>query len=418
MLKRAVVTGMGVVSPNGIGNTAFCRAVLDGKSGVKLISRFDTSDVPVKIAGEIAHGDFNELDWMDARERKHVSRCVPLAIAAGTEALHDAGIDPTKLTLAEQRDIGVALGTGGGANDFTDHQYHLYYQGKIKQVSIFTIPSGTMGTMSSEISMRFGFRGPSHVVTSGCTSSTDAIAYAVRQIQWGAQPAMLAGGTDSPLAWGILKAFILMRIMTESWNHAPERGSRPFNIDRDGFVIAEGSWMFVIEEYERAKARGAHIYAEIAGYGSTCEAFHRVRLQECGEEPARAIGLAMKEAGIAPENVHYVNLHGTSTDLNDRIETRALKLALGDHAYKVPMSALKSQIGHPQGACGAAGVAATLVAMKHRQIPPTINLEKPDPNCDLDYVPDPGRKVEIEHAICNCIAFGSKNSALVLRRVD
>jgi 3-oxoacyl-[acyl-carrier-protein] synthase II len=418
MLKRAVVTGMGVVSPNGIGKTAFCRAILDGKSGVKLISRFDTSDVPVKIAGEIANTDFNELDWMEARERKHVSRCVPLAIAAAAEALRDAGIDPTKLTLDQQREIGVALGTGGGANDFTDHQYHLYYQGKIKQVSIFTIPSGTMGTMSSEISMRFGFRGPSQVVTSGCTSSTDAIAYAVRQIQMGAQPAMLVGGTDSPLAWGILKAFILMRIMTESWNHAPERGSRPFNLDRDGFVIAEGSWMFVIEDYERAKARGAHIYAEIAGYGSTCEAFHRVRLQECGEEPARAIGLAMREAGIAPENVQYVNLHGTSTDLNDRIETRALKLALGDHAYKVPMSALKSQIGHPQGACGAAGVAATLIAMKHNQIPPTINLEKPDPNCDLDYVPDPGRKVEIEHAICNCIAFGSKNSALVLRRVD
>jgi len=418
MLKRAVVTGMGVVSPNGIGNTAFCRAVLDGKSGVKLISRFDTSEVPVKIAGEIANGDFNELDWMEARERKHVSRCVPLAIAAATEALRDAGIDPTKLSLDQQREIGVALGTGGGANDFTDHQYHLYYQGKIKQVSIFTIPSGTMGTMSSEISMRFGFRGPSQVVTSGCTSSTDAIAYATRQIQLGAQTAMLAGGTDSPLAWGILKAFVLMRIMTESWNHEPERGSRPFNLDRDGFVIAEGSWMFVIEEYERAKARGAHIYAEIAGYGSTCEAFHRVRLQECGEEPARAIGLAMREARIAPENVHYVNLHGTSTDLNDRIETRALKLALGEGAYKVPMSALKSQIGHPQGACGAAGVAATLIAMKHKQIPPTINLEKPDPDCDLDYVPDPGRKVEIEHAICNCIAFGSKNSALVLRRLE
>jgi 3-oxoacyl-[acyl-carrier-protein] synthase II len=182
-------------------------------------------------------------------------------------------------------------------------------------------------------------------------------------------------------------------------------------------VIAEGAWMFVLEDYDHARARGAKIYAEIAGYGSTCEAFHRVRLQECGEEPARAIGLAMKEAGISAANVHYVNLHGTSTELNDRIETRALKLALGDHAYKVPMSALKSQIGHPQGACGAAGLAATLVAMKHSQLPPTINIERPDPDCDLDYVPDPGRKVEIEHAICNCIAFGSKNSALVLRKL-
>lgn len=416
MLKRAVITGMGAVSPNGIGNTAFCRAVLDGKSGVKAISRFDTSDLPVKIAGEIP--EFKELDWMEQRELKHVSRAVPLAIAAATEALKDAGIDPSKLSLDAQREIGVALGTGGGANDFTDQQYHLYYQGKIKQVSIFTIPSGTMGTMSSEVSMRFGFRGLSHVVTSGCTSSTDAIAYATRQIQLGTQTAMLVGGTDSPLAWGILKAFALMRIMTESWNQEPERGSRPFNLDRDGFVIAEGSWMFVVEELERARARGAHIYAEIAGYGSTCEAFHRVRLQECGEEPARAIQLAMKDAGIGPQNVHYVNLHGTSTDLNDRIETRALKLALDGHAYKVPMSALKSQIGHPQGACGAAGVAATLIAMKHKQLPPTINLEKPDPDCDLDYVPQAGRLHEIEHAVCNCIAFGSKNSALVLRKIE
>jgi 3-oxoacyl-[acyl-carrier-protein] synthase II len=416
MLKRAVITGMGVVSPNGIGKQAFCQAILAGKSGVKKITRFDASDLPVRIAGEVQ--DFNELDWLDAKEMKHVSRCVPLAIAASTEALSDAGIDPARLSLDEKREIGVVLGTGGGANDFTDHQYHLYYQGKIKQVSIFTIPSGTMGTMSSEVSMRFGFRGLSHVVTSGCTSSTDAIAYATRQIQLGTQPVMLVGGVDSPLAWGIVKAFTLMRIMTEKWNDEPERGSRPFNADRDGFVLAEGSWMFVLEDYDHARARGAHIYAEIAGYGSTCEAFHRVRLVEGGEEPARAIGLAMKEAGVGPAQIQYVNLHGTSTQLNDRIETAALKLALGGHAYKVPMSALKSQIGHPQGACGAAGIAATLVAMKHKLFPPTINLEKPDPECDLDYIPEAGRKAEIEHAVCNCIAFGSKNSALVLRRME
>jgi 3-oxoacyl-[acyl-carrier-protein] synthase II len=343
---------------------------------------------------------------------------VPLAVAASTEALKDSGLDPEKMSLEDKREIGVVLGTGGGAHDFSDAQYHMYYAGKVKQISIFSIPSGTMGTMSSEISMRFGFRGLSHVVTSGCTSSTDAIAYATRQIQLGSLPMMLVGGADTPLAWGILKGFMFMRIMTESWNHAPERGSRPFNLDRDGFVLAEGSWMFVLEEYEHARARGAHIYAEIAGYGSTCEAFHRVRLVEGGEEPARAIGLAMKEAGIAANNVQYVNLHGTSTELNDRIETAALKLALGDQAYKVPMSALKSQIGHPQGACGAAGVAATLIAMQHNQIPPTINLEKPDPDCDLDYVPEVGRTARIEHAVCNCIAFGSKNSALVLRRVS
>jgi 3-oxoacyl-[acyl-carrier-protein] synthase II len=239
----------------------------------------------------------------------------------------------------------------------------------------------------------------------------------MRTIQSGRAEMILAGGADAPIALGIVKGFILMKILTDSWNALPEKGSRPFSVDRDGFVLAEGAWMFVLEEYEHARARGAKILAEIAGYGSTCEAFHRVRLKECGEEPARAIGVAMEQAGIGPRNVDYVNLHGTSTQLNDRIETQALKLALGERASEVPMSALKSQIGHPQGACGAAGVAATIVAMERGQLPPTINLEKPDPDCDLDYVPEVGREAKIEHAVCNCIAFGSKNSALVLRKI-
>jgi 3-oxoacyl-[acyl-carrier-protein] synthase II len=204
--------------------------------------------------------------------------------------------------------------------------------------------------------------------------------------------------------------------MSTAWNTEPTRASRPFSKDRDGFVIAEGAWFFVLEALDAARARGARIYGEIAGYGSTCEAFHRVRLEECGEEPARAMGLAMQEAGIGPGQVDYVNYHGTSTELNDRIETKAMKIAFGPHAEKVPGSALKSIIGHPQGACGAAGVAATLLAMRDGVLPPTINLDQPDPECDLDYVTDLGRKAAIEHAVCNCIAFGSKNSAMVLRR--
>jgi 3-oxoacyl-[acyl-carrier-protein] synthase II len=415
MKKRVVITGMGVVSPNGIGNEAFCRAVLAGTSGVKRIRSFDPSDLPVQIAGEVQ--DFDELAWVDAHERKHVSRAVPLALAASTEALAAAGIDAAKLSLEQQREIGVVLGSGGGAQEFSEEQVRLWLTGKVKQVSLFCIPSGTMGTLSSEISMRFGLRGMSHVITTGCTSSTDAFGYALRQIQFGFLPVMLVGGVDAPIAPGIMKGFTLMKIMTSSWNHAPERASRPFSADRDGFVVAEGSWMFVVEEYEHARARGVPILAEVAGYGSTCEAFHRVRLQECGEEPARAIQMAMEDAAIDAAAVDYVNLHGTSTQLNDRIETRALKLALGEKARRTPMSSLKSQIGHPQGACGAAGIAATLVAMHHGQIPPTINLEKPDPECDLDYVPEPGRRAEIEHAVCNCIAFGSKNSALVLRKI-
>jgi 3-oxoacyl-[acyl-carrier-protein] synthase II len=274
-----------------------------------------------------------------------------------------------------------------------------------------------MGTISSEISMRFGFRGYSHVVTTGCTSSTDAIGYALQHIQAGVQPMFLAGGVDSAITPGIIKGYSLLRALTASWNDQPERASRPFSADRDGFVVAEGSWMFVLEEYEHARARRAKIYAEIAGYASTCEAFHRVRLSESAEEPARAITLALEEAGVGPSDIQYVNLHGTSTELNDRVETRALKLALGEQAKKIPMSGLKSQIGHAQGACGAAGVAATLIAMEHGKVPPTINLDVPDPECDLDYVPDVGRKVEIEHAVCNCVGFGSKNSALVLRKI-
>lgn len=415
MLPRVVITGMGVISPNGLGKEAFCRAVLAGKSGVKRISRWDPSHLAVQVAGEIP--EFDELAWVDARERKHVSRVVPLCVAATTEAVRDSGLDCAGMSMEEKREIGIILGTGGGAQEFSESQYKLWHSGKEKQCSIFCIPSGTMGTIPSEISMRFGFRGYSHVVTAGCTSSTDALGYAYQHIQAGVQPMFVAGGVDSPITEGIVKGYSLLRALTQSWNDQPERASRPFSADRDGFVLAEGSWMFVLEEYEHAKARGARIYAEIKGYGATCEAFHRVRMSDSPEEPARAITLALDEAGIVAENIQYASLHGTSTEMNDRVETKALKLAFGNHAYKIPMSGLKSQIGHAQGACGAASVASTLIAMEHGRIPPTINLDKPDPECDLDYVPDVGRQAQIEHALCNCVGFGSKNSALVLRKI-
>ena len=413
MKRRVVITGMGVVSPNGMGNPAFAEGILTGRSGVRRITHFDPSEIPVQIAGEVSN--FDELAWVEKRERKHVSRVLPLTLAAATEALSDSGVDPFSLPLKEKQRFGVILGSGGGAQEFTEEQYRLFFHQQYRQMSLFCIPTGVMGTLSSDVSIRFGLRGPSHMVTTGCTSSTDAMGYSLRQIQSGRLDRVLTGGADAPIALGIMKGFILMKILTGAWNEQPQKASRPFSVNRDGFVLAEGAWMFVLEECEHARARGAHMLAEVCGYGSTCEAFHRVRLKECGEEPARAIGMALKDAGISAKNVHYVNLHGTSTKLNDRIETQALKLALGEHATAVPMSALKSQIGHPQGACGAAGVAATIVAMRHSQIAPTINLDEPDPECDLDYVPEAGRKASIEHAICNCIAFGSKNSALVLR---
>ncbi|HUI78541.1 MAG TPA: beta-ketoacyl-[acyl-carrier-protein] synthase family protein [Bryobacteraceae bacterium] len=414
-MRRVVITGIGAVSPNGIGRECFWSATRSGKSGVRRITRFDPSNFVVQVAGEVPD-EFDEMQYVSAKERQHISRSVPMAVASVSEALADTGIDTASMTRDELRGIGVIVGSGGGSQDFTEEQYRLFYTGKQKQCSVYTIPTSTIGTLASEVSMRFGFRGLSHIVSTGCTSSTDALGYAFRNIQAGVLDTVVAGGVDSPIAPLILRGFQLMRIMTTSWNHAPERASRPFSRDRDGFVLAEGAWFFVIEERERALARGAHIYGEICGYGSTCEAYHRVRLEECGEEPARAMGIALEEAGIPPSAVDYINYHGTSTELNDRIETRAVKLAFNGHAYKLPGSSLKSLIGHPQGACGAAGVAATLLAMRDGVVPPTLNVDEPDPECDLDYITEPGRKLAIEHAVANCIAFGSKNSALVLGR--
>ncbi|HLH15738.1 MAG TPA: beta-ketoacyl-[acyl-carrier-protein] synthase family protein [Bryobacteraceae bacterium] len=415
-MRRVAITGIGAVSPNGIGRERFWEATKNGRSGVRRITRFDPTNFLVQVAGEIPD-EFDEKKYVEAKDRPHVSRAVPLAAAAVSEALADAQLEPKSMTRDELRGIGVIVGSGGGSQDFTEEQYRLYYTGHQKQCSVYTIPTGTIGTLASEVSMRFGFRGLSHIVSTGCTSSTDALGYAFHHIRMGSLSTMIAGGVDSPIAPLILRGFQLMRIMTTRWNHEPERASRPFSRDRDGFVIAEGAWFFVLEELEQARARGAHIYGEIAGYGSTCEAYHRVRLEECGEEPARAICLALTEAGIRPGDVQYLNYHGTSTELNDRIETRAVKLAFDGHAYKLAGSSLKSLIGHPQGACGAAGVAATLLAMRDGIVPPTINIDEPDPECDLDYIPSTARRLRIEHAVANCIAFGSKNSALVLRRI-
>jgi 3-oxoacyl-[acyl-carrier-protein] synthase II len=243
------------------------------------------------------------------------------------------------------------------------------------------------------------------------------MAYAAEHIAVGRQDVMISGGVDAPIAPGILAAFNLMTVLTSEWNDEPQRASRPFARDRSGIVLGEGAWIYVLEELEHATKRGAKIYAEITGYGATCDAYHRVRLAEDGDEPARAMKLALADAGREAKDLDYVNLHGTSTLLNDRIETSALKLAFDGHAARIPMSATKSQIGHPQGASGAAGIAAALCAMQRSRIPPTINLDEPDPACDLDYVPNQYREAEVRVALCNCIGFGSKNSALVIERM-
>ena len=413
--RRVVITGMGCVTPLGVGRQNFWNGLIAGESGVRRIQSFDPSNSTVQIAAEVP--DFNWEAQLNPKDRKHVPRTVPLALAAAREALEDAKLFPNDLSLEDRRSIGVQLGTGGGGLAFTEQQYEYWYVGPTYKASVYTIPASTHGGLSSELSMAFGLRGLSHIVSTGCTSSTDAMAYAAEHIAVGRQDVMITGGVDAPIAPGIVAAFNLMTVLTSEWNDEPKRASRPFARDRSGIVLGEGAWIYVLEELEHAKKRGAKIYAEITGYGATCDAYHRVRLAEDGDEPARAMRLALADAGLEPKDIDYVNLHGTSTLLNDRIETSALKLAFNGYAARIPMSATKSQIGHPQGASGAAGLAAALCAMQTSKIPPTINLDEPDPDCDLDYVPNQYREADVRIALCNCIGFGSKNSALVLERM-
>jgi 3-oxoacyl-[acyl-carrier-protein] synthase II len=413
--RRVVITGFGCVTPIGIGRKKYWESLENSVSGVRRIESFDVTGSAVQIAAEV-----QDFDWqaeLNPKDRKNVSRCVPLALASAREALWDANINPTRLSLEEKRKFGVVLGTGGGGLAFTERQYVYWLTGEANKASIYTIPSSTHGGLSSELSMVFGLHGLSHIVSTGCTSSTDAMAYAAQHIALGKQDVMLTGGVDAPLARGILEGFNVMTVLTKNWNDEPHRASRPFDKNRSGIVLGEGAWIFVLETLENALKKDAKIYAEILGYGSTCDAYHRVRLEANGVEPARAMTLAMKDAGVDPDQINYINLHGTSTQLNDRIETQAIKNAFGEHAYKVPMSGTKSQIGHPQGASGAAGIGATLLALHKGTIPPTINLDEADEACDLDYVPNVARPAAVQTALCNCIGFGSKNSALVLGKI-
>jgi 3-oxoacyl-[acyl-carrier-protein] synthase II len=411
---RIVVSGFGCLTPLGNSHDELWAGFRESRSGIRRIEAFDPETFPVQIAGEVRGID--PLDIFPLKDRQHVSRAAGLAVGATSQALNDARLCPEKLDLEGRRRIAVVLGTGGGGLEFTERQYAHWFRDQTRKASVYTIPTSTSGTLSSEISMAFRLHGPSHIVSTGCTSSTDAMFYACEAIVSGRADTVVTGGVDAPLAPGIMRGFCLMRVLTESWNREPQKASRPFSRDRDGFVLGEGAWIYVIETERTARERGAPIYAEILGYGSTCDAYHRVRLSESGEEPARAMRMAIQDAGLRSEDIDYVNLHGTSTELNDRIETRAVKLSLGDHARRIPMSATKSMVGHPQGASGAAGISAILFAMQESRIPATLNLNNPDPECDLDYVPLQPRRAAVRYALANCIGFGSKNSALVLGR--
>jgi 3-oxoacyl-[acyl-carrier-protein] synthase II len=405
---------MGAVSPNGIGVDAYGASLRNGVSGVGPITSFNAEGLQCRVAAEVKN--FRIDRFLSAQEARRVGRAVPLLIAATEEALGRAGICSASLAIEEKQAWGVVIGSGGGTPDFTEEQYRLFFSEQFRRVSAYNVSSSTPGTLPSEISLHFGFRGPSHLISTGCTSSTDALGYAFNMIRFGLAQQLVSGGADATITPGIMQGFCVMGVVSASRNEEPERASRPFDRKRDGFVLGEGAWILVLEERQRALTRGAKIYAEILGYGSTCDAYHRVRLNPDGAEPARAMTIAIEDASVAKDEIGYVALHGTSTLLNDKTETLAAKTCFGRRAYDLPMSSIKSMIGHPQGASGAAGVTAAILGMNHGFLPPTINYVEPDPDCDLDYIPNRSIARDVDIALCNCIGFGSKNSALVVAR--
>jgi 3-oxoacyl-[acyl-carrier-protein] synthase II len=417
-LRRVVVTGLGAVSPNGIGRESYWQATRNGVSGTGPITLFDASKLTCRVAAEVKDFDFDR--YISKKDKDRVQRAVPMAFFAAEEAAQDAGFNFEDLTATERENIGVVLGTGAGGIEFAERQYKQYYDkgdhaAAYRRVSPYSIVASFVGMLSSEVNMAFRLHGMSHVVSTGCTSSTDAMGYAWNAIRLGQIDTIVSGGVEACITFGLMTAFCRMGTVTTRHNDDPDRASRPFNADRDGFVLGEGAWIVILEELEHARRRGAQIYGELVGYASTCDAYHRVQIAPTGHDAARAMRMAVEGGGLSMEEIDYLNLHGTATKINDRTESSAVRMAFGDRATKIPASSTKSMIGHPQGASGAAGVVATLMAMKHNYAPPTINLETPDPECDLDCVPNTGREVRIDTALCNCIAFGSKNSALVFK---
>jgi 3-oxoacyl-[acyl-carrier-protein] synthase II len=320
-------------------------------------------------------------------------------VIAAREAWNDAGL------RAGEAGAGVIIGSGGGGIDVGERQYYDFFVENGRKVTPYAIPISIVGMMSSEISISLRLRGVSHVLSCGCTSSTDAIGYGAALIRSGEADVVLSGGADACVTPGMIFGFSRMRVMSTAYNDTPARASRPFDRGRDGFVLGEGAWMVVLEREDRARARGARMYASIDGYASTCDAYHRVQMAPDGKEIVRAMTLAVDRSGRSPEEVGYVSYHGTSTSLNDAVESRCVRQVFGAHADRLAGSSVKSMIGHPQGASGAAGLVTAALAIDRQYLPPTINQTDPDPDCDLDYIPNTGRSAAIEAALCNCLGF-------------
>ncbi len=417
---RIVISGIGVVSTYGLGRDVFWDAVSRGVSGTRAISAFDATGFPCRVAADVPPVDISAAvsvdgedaaDWEPRADPRRYSRAALFGVLAGREAWRDAGL------RVGEPGAGVVIGSGGGGIDVGERQYQDFFTNGGRTVTPYAIAVGICGMVSSEMSISLGLRGVSHVLSTGCTSSTDAIGYAAALLRAGDADVILSGGTDGCVLPGMIFGFSRMRAVSTRYNDCPGQASRPFDKGRDGFVLGEGAWMVVLEREERARARGAHVYATIDGYASTCDAYHRVQMDPDGHEIVRCMQTAVAKAGRALDDIGYVNYHGTSTLLNDAVEARCTRRAFGALAERLPGSSTKSMIGHPQGASGAAGVVTTAMALDRGFLPPTINLINPDPACDLDFVPGRGRAARPAAALCNCLGFGSKNSAIVLGAV-
>jgi 3-oxoacyl-[acyl-carrier-protein] synthase II len=417
---RIVITGIGVVSPFGVGRERFWDHVSRGCSGTRAITEFDASEFACRVAAPVTGvtiDDVPALEGDDVRDAdyradpKRYSRAALIGVIAAREAWADAGL------RVGEPNAGVVIGSGGGGIDVGERQYYDFFVGRGKKVTPYAIPVSIVGMVSSEISISLRLRGVSHVLSCGCTSSTDAIGYATALLRNGDADAIMSGGTDACVTPGMIFGFSRMKAVSMAYNERPAEASRPFDKGRDGFVLGEGAWMVVLEREDRARARGATIYASIDGYASTCDAYHRVQMAPNGEEIVRAMTLAIARAGRRPDDIGYVSYHGTSTAMNDAVEARSVRQVFGAHADRLAGSSVKSMIGHPQGASGAAGVVTAALALARGFLPPTINHDDPDPACDVDVIPNQGRAAAVEAALCNCLGFGSKNSAIVIGRV-
>jgi 3-oxoacyl-[acyl-carrier-protein] synthase II len=418
---RVAITGIGVVSPYGVGREAFWRHVSKGCSGTRAITEFDPSDFPCTVAAPVPPVTIDDAVEITERagsgseptgraDPRRYSKASLIAVIAAREAWADAGL------RLNEPGAGVLVGSGAGGIDVAERQYYEFFSDGWKRVTPYAIPVSIVGMISSEISIALELHGISHVVSTGCTSSTDAISYAASMIRAGEAEVILSGGADACVTPGMIFGFSKMKVVATRYNDCPSTASRPFDKGRDGFVLGEGAWMVVLEREDRARARGATVYATIDGYGSTCDAYHRVQMHPDGEQIVRAMQLAIERSGRPIEEIGYVNFHGTSTILNDAVESRCVRQVLRAQADRVPGSSTKSMIGHPQGASGAAGIVTAALALARGYLPPTINHSAPDPACDLDFIPNTGRSVDVQAALCNCLGFGSKNSAIVIGR--